>query len=46
MVVAGVELQNFHRLSFQPQARYTRWANHGSQGTSLNQVDIGLSLRF
>jgi hypothetical protein len=46
VAVAGVELRKFHRLSFQPQVRYTRWANHSSSGRSLNQVDVGLGIRF
>lgn len=44
--VAGIELKTSHHLKFQPQIRYTRWANHGTQSRSLNQVDVGLSFRF
>jgi len=43
--VAGVEIPSYRRLSFQPQVRYTRWSND-SANRPLNQVDIGLGLRF
>ncbi len=46
VAVAGVELRGLWRLSFQPQARYTRWGNYSSFGRPLNQVDIGLGYDF
>ena len=43
--VAGIEIPSYRRMSLQPQVRYTRWSND-SANRPLNQVDIGLGLRF
>ena len=44
--IAGVEWKGAGRMSFQPQVRYTRWANYTSFDRPMNQVDIGLGIRF
>ncbi|HYZ84270.1 MAG TPA: hypothetical protein VE621_07695 [Bryobacteraceae bacterium] len=44
--VAGVEWRGIGRMSFQPQARYTRWGDYNSFNRPKNQVDVGLGIRF
>lgn len=46
MAVIGAEVGKWNRLSFQPQARYTRWAGSGSYNRVVNQIDVGLGFRF
>jgi len=45
-VAAGLDFKTRHRLSWQPQVRYTRWSDHSTNGRSLNQLDFGLGIRF